>query len=117
MPSAAQAFLQQQPMVLVGSIGTDGQVWASLLTLGASKESKRPRYCLLEGKASNVKAVGVLTVSGPRRHKTVRTVKVVNCCNPVQMPPGCLVWLWRGNQWPNPSLPLTGRSGFHDRLY
>jgi uncharacterized protein len=32
MPSAAQAFLQQQPMVLVGSIGTDGQVWASLLT-------------------------------------------------------------------------------------
>ena len=32
MPSAAQAFLQQQPMVLVGSIGTGGQVWASLLT-------------------------------------------------------------------------------------
>ena len=32
MPEAAQAFLQQQPMVLVGSIDTDGQVWASLLT-------------------------------------------------------------------------------------
>jgi uncharacterized protein len=32
IPPAAQAFLQQQPMVLVGSIDTDGQVWASLLT-------------------------------------------------------------------------------------
>jgi uncharacterized protein len=32
MPTAAQAFLQQQPMVLVGSIDAGGQVWASLLT-------------------------------------------------------------------------------------
>jgi uncharacterized protein len=32
IPPAAQAFLQQQPMVLVGSIDTVGQVWASLLT-------------------------------------------------------------------------------------
>ena len=32
IPPAAQAFLQQQPMVLVGSIDTGGQVWASLLT-------------------------------------------------------------------------------------
>jgi uncharacterized protein len=32
MPPAAQVFVQQQPMVLVGSIDTDGQVWASLLT-------------------------------------------------------------------------------------
>ena len=32
MPAAAQAFLQQQPMVLVGSIAAGGQVWASLLT-------------------------------------------------------------------------------------
>jgi predicted pyridoxine 5'-phosphate oxidase superfamily flavin-nucleotide-binding protein len=32
MPVAAQAFLQQQPMVLVGSIDAGGQVWASLLT-------------------------------------------------------------------------------------
>jgi predicted pyridoxine 5'-phosphate oxidase superfamily flavin-nucleotide-binding protein len=32
MPTAAQAFLQQQPMVLVGSIAAGGQVWASLLT-------------------------------------------------------------------------------------
>ena len=31
IPPAAQAFLQQQPMVLVGSIDTGGQVWASLL--------------------------------------------------------------------------------------
>jgi uncharacterized protein len=31
MPPAAQAFLQQQPMVLVGSIDANGQVWASLL--------------------------------------------------------------------------------------
>jgi predicted pyridoxine 5'-phosphate oxidase superfamily flavin-nucleotide-binding protein len=32
MPAAAQAFLQQQPMLLVGSINAGGQVWASLLT-------------------------------------------------------------------------------------
>jgi predicted pyridoxine 5'-phosphate oxidase superfamily flavin-nucleotide-binding protein len=32
MPPAAQAFLRQQPMVLVGSIAAGGQVWASLLT-------------------------------------------------------------------------------------
>src|SRR5262249_24937830 len=32
MPVAAQAFLQQQPMVLVGSIDASGQVWSSLLT-------------------------------------------------------------------------------------
>jgi uncharacterized protein len=32
MPPAAQAFLQQQPMALVGSIDAGGQVWASLLT-------------------------------------------------------------------------------------
>jgi predicted pyridoxine 5'-phosphate oxidase superfamily flavin-nucleotide-binding protein len=32
IPPAAQAFLQQQPMVLVGSIDTRGQPWASLLT-------------------------------------------------------------------------------------
>jgi uncharacterized protein len=32
IPSAAQAFLQQQPMLLVGSIDADGHVWASLLT-------------------------------------------------------------------------------------
>jgi predicted pyridoxine 5'-phosphate oxidase superfamily flavin-nucleotide-binding protein len=32
MPTAAQGFLQQQPMVLVGSIAAGGQVWASLLT-------------------------------------------------------------------------------------
>jgi len=32
MPAAAQAFLQQQPMVLVGSSDAGGQVWASLLT-------------------------------------------------------------------------------------
>ena len=32
MPPAAQAFLQQQPMVLVGSSNANGQVWASLLT-------------------------------------------------------------------------------------
>jgi uncharacterized protein len=32
MPPAAQAFLQQQAMVLVGSIDAGGHVWASLLT-------------------------------------------------------------------------------------
>jgi len=32
MPTTAQAFLQQQPMALVGSIAAGGQVWASLLT-------------------------------------------------------------------------------------
>jgi uncharacterized protein len=32
IPPAAQAFLQQQLMVLVGSIDTRGQLWASLLT-------------------------------------------------------------------------------------
>jgi uncharacterized protein len=32
IPPVAQAFLQQQPMVLVGSIAADGQLWASLLT-------------------------------------------------------------------------------------
>jgi uncharacterized protein len=32
IPVAAQAFLQQQPMLLVGSIDTGGQLWASLLT-------------------------------------------------------------------------------------
>jgi uncharacterized protein len=32
MPPAAQAFLQQQPMALVGSIDAGGQIWASLLT-------------------------------------------------------------------------------------
>jgi len=32
IPPAAQAFLRQQPMVLVGSIDSSGQVWASLLT-------------------------------------------------------------------------------------
>ncbi|HEU5098821.1 MAG TPA: pyridoxamine 5'-phosphate oxidase family protein [Roseiflexaceae bacterium] len=32
IPPTAQAFLRQQPLVLVGSIDAGGQVWASLLT-------------------------------------------------------------------------------------
>jgi predicted pyridoxine 5'-phosphate oxidase superfamily flavin-nucleotide-binding protein len=31
IPPAAREFLEEQPMVVVGSVGADGQVWASLL--------------------------------------------------------------------------------------
>jgi predicted pyridoxine 5'-phosphate oxidase superfamily flavin-nucleotide-binding protein len=31
IPPAAREFLEEQPMVVVGSVGADGRVWASLL--------------------------------------------------------------------------------------